>query len=192
MPDLVEPIVPAGRLRGLPQPVLDVDELSLRAWRTSDAPDVSRAYQDPDIGRWHLRSMDLAEAEEWVASREQRWQQEAGADWAVCAGGRLVGRVGLRTLDLQEGSAEAAYWVLAAARGSGVASRSLSTMASWLFAEVGLHRIELRHSTANVPSCRVADRAGFTVEGVLREEAMHADGWHDMHLHARLRDDPAP
>jgi ribosomal-protein-alanine N-acetyltransferase len=44
----------------------------------------------------------------------------------------------------------------------------------------------------NPVSCRVAENAGYRLEGTKRAEAMHADGWHDMHLHARLSDDPRP
>jgi len=44
---------------------------------------------------------------------------------------------------------------------------------------------------------RVATRAlcalsGWVFDGIKRREALHADGWHDMHLHARLINDPPP
>jgi ribosomal-protein-alanine N-acetyltransferase len=39
---------------------------------------------------------------------------------------------------------------------------------------------------ANVASCRVAASAGFWEEGLRRGAALHADGWHDMHVHALL------
>ncbi|MEU8197752.1 GNAT family protein [Microbispora amethystogenes] len=56
----------------------------------------------------------------------------------------------------------------------------------WGFEELGLHQLELHHSTRNHASCRVADKAGFAVEGVLRAALLHADGWHDMEVHALL------
>ena len=40
------------------------------------------------------------------------------------------------------------------------------------------------------PVLRVAAKAGFTAEGTLRSALLHADGWHDMHLHARVLGDP--
>ena len=55
---------------------------------------------------------------------------------------------------------------------------------------LSLHRIEVQHSTANPASCRVAERAGFPAEGTKVSEALHTDGWHDMHLHARIQGDP--
>lgn len=45
---------------------------------------------------------------------------------------------------------------------------------------------QMLHSTLNPASCRVAEKAGFALEGTRREAALHADGHHDMHLHARI------
>jgi len=77
VPDLVAPVVPGGRLRDQSQPELFIDELILRPWRSADVPDVVRAYQDPAIQRWHVRTMSDHEAEEWVATWPQRWQPRA-------------------------------------------------------------------------------------------------------------------
>lgn len=188
MPQLVSPAVPAGRLRSLVQPALTVDELVLRPWRASDASRLVEAYDDPAIRQWHARSMTEAEAHEWIASWPERWNAETGADWAVVdEAGELVGRVGLKTLSLHNGAGEVSFWVMPAARGRRVAPRALSAVTDWMFSEVGLERIELVHSTRNEPSCRVAAKAGYPYEGTLRHQALHADGWHDMHLHARVR-----
>src|SRR5665647_312441 len=89
----------------------------------------------------------------------------------------------------KEGLAEVSYWVLPAARGHRVATRALRTLSTWVFDELNLHRVELAHSTLNPASCHVAENAGYTLEGVKRSESLHTDGWHDMHLHARLIDD---
>jgi RimJ/RimL family protein N-acetyltransferase len=62
-------------------------------------------------------------------------------------------------------------------------------LTAWCFGTLRLHRVELCHSTANVASCRVALCAGFAAEGTKRGEGRHADGWHDMHLHARIDND---
>ncbi|WP_435880234.1 hypothetical protein [Streptomyces atroolivaceus] len=44
-------------------------------------------------------------------------------------------------------------------------------------------------SVLNEASCRVAVKPGFSFEGVRRRGNLHADGWHDMHVHARVRGD---
>ncbi|MFI1262587.1 GNAT family N-acetyltransferase [Streptomyces kronopolitis] len=104
-------------------------------------------------------------------------------------GGEVLGRAGLRRMDLVHGEAECAYWVLPQARGTGVAPRALTALAAWALDEAGFHRLELAHSTANEPSCRVAAKCGFTLEGTRRSAHRQPDGWHDMHLHARIQGD---
>ena len=59
-------------------------------------------------------------------------------------------------------------------------------MSEWSLQSLGVHRIQLSHSTLNEPSCRVAEKSGFPLESTKRSQAMHADGWHDMHLHVLL------
>jgi RimJ/RimL family protein N-acetyltransferase len=73
-----------------------------------------------------------------------------------------------------------------------VASRALNALGEWALGEAGFHRLHLDHSTRNEASCRVAVKAGFALEGTKRSDAVHADGRHDMHLHARIRDDEPP
>ncbi|NKY39642.1 GNAT family N-acetyltransferase, partial [Cellulomonas septica] len=73
--------------------------------------------------------------------------------------------------------------------GHRVAVRAGAEALRWAFDELGLHRVEVEHSTRNDASCRVAELLGCRAEGVRRGHALHADGHHDMHLHARLRTD---
>jgi RimJ/RimL family protein N-acetyltransferase len=122
-------------------------------------------------------------------SWRDHWVAESAADWAVTDSDRVVGHVGFRRIDHAGARAGISYWTVPAARGRGVAARAAVAASRWMFDQVGLHRIELRHSVLNEASCRVAAKAGFVAEGVLRSAGLHADGWHDMHAHARIADD---
>ncbi|MHB9753184.1 GNAT family N-acetyltransferase [Streptomyces sp. BYX5S] len=190
MPTDVPPVIPPGTLSGTPQPTLHSTdgELTLRTPRFTDAPAIHTAFQDPTLRHWHLRGMaDEAEARAWIASTHDGWREETAATWFVTrtTDGAPLGRMALRALDLEEGVAEVGYWVLPAARGLGVAPRALTAMTHWALA-TGFHRIDLQHSTRNAPSCRVALKSGYPLEGTRRSSALHADGWHDMHVHARI------
>jgi RimJ/RimL family protein N-acetyltransferase len=173
----------------LTQPVLDAGGFVLRPWRPADAPAVVAAYGDPEIRQWHDRSMNEREALDWIASWPKRWHDESGCGWAAANDDGVLGQISLRKVSLDEGIAEISYWVLPQARGRQVATRALAAVTTWSFDVLGLHRIEIYHSTQNPASCRVAERAGYVAEGVKRSEVMHADGWHDMHLHARIETD---
>ncbi|MFI2414309.1 GNAT family N-acetyltransferase [Streptomyces sp. NPDC018947] len=193
MPYLTSPVLPPGTLSRGPQPVIPTgDGLVLRPWRTGDAPAVHAAFQDPVMHQWHIRAADSEEeVRGWIAEWQRAWERERGPQWAVAdaATDRLLGRVALREVELGDGVAEVAYWTTAAARGQGVATRATSTLARWALDEIGFQRLELLHSVANEASCRVARKSGFALEGTKRRALMHPDGWHDMHLHARVHGD---
>ncbi|MEU8000785.1 GNAT family N-acetyltransferase [Catellatospora sp. NPDC049111] len=187
--------IPAGSLAAHPQPLLSAPgDLLMRPWENTDAAAFLRAYQDPAIQRWHTRQpRSEDQVREWFDSYRQAWAQETGASWAVTrGGGEVLGRLAIGSLNLDDGVAGCAYWVLPAARGAGVASRALNALSEWVLGEAGFHRLHLDHSTRNEASCRVAVKAGFALEGTKRSDAVHADGRHDMHLHARIRGDEPP
>jgi len=174
------------------QPVLVAPGgLTLRPWLPSDAATVLAAYADPGIRHWHRRGIaSEEEARELIERWNHGWENETTACWAVLAGERaeVAGRVAIRDVDLELGQGEVGYWVLPAARGSGIAVRAVQEASRWALDVLGLHRLGLGHSVANTASCRVAGKAGFRLEATLRSALLHPDGWHDMHLHARTGD----
>ncbi|GHI96651.1 GNAT family N-acetyltransferase [Streptomyces olivaceus] len=193
MPYLTRPVIAEGTLSRTPQPALPTgDGLLLRPWRADDAPAVHAAFQDPAMHQWHARAADSEdEVRGWIAEWQRAWEGERGVQWAVAdaSDDRLLGRVALREVVLGDGVAEVAYWTTAAARGRGVAARATRALAHWALDGVGFQRLELLHAVANEASCRVAHKSGFAVEGTKRSALLHPDGWHDMHLHARVRGD---
>jgi RimJ/RimL family protein N-acetyltransferase len=89
-----QPILSRGCLAGA-QPRLLAARLTLRPWEQSDAPALVRAYADPDIHRWHARSMSFSQAEAWIDHEMNRWVQELGGSWAITREGSVLGRVGI-------------------------------------------------------------------------------------------------
>ncbi|MEV1043313.1 GNAT family N-acetyltransferase [Streptomyces sp. NBC_01732] len=187
-----KPVISSGSLASSPQPVLTVfGGLLLRPWEGGDAPGFLSAYRDDEIRRWHTRRpLTETQVQEWFDAYRRDWQRETDGHWAVTRdSGEVIGRIALRGLDFDDGTANVAYWVLPAARGAGVASGALATLTAWALHEIGFHRLELDHSTRNAASCRVAMKTGYLLEGTKRSAAVHEDGRHDMQLHARLLGD---
>jgi RimJ/RimL family protein N-acetyltransferase len=63
-------------------------------------------------------------------------------------------------------------------------------LAAWGFAELGMQRLELLISVVNEPSKRVAERSGFSREGILRSYHLKAGFREDIEIRSRLRSDP--
>ncbi|WP_233564868.1 GNAT family N-acetyltransferase [Micromonospora musae] len=173
---------------------MTVPGLVLRPWLEADAPAVEAALRDPDIARWNPQGgpVDEESTRRWLRRRAD-WSAGDHVSLAVAddVDGSLLGSVSLH--DIHAADAEIGYWVVPAARGRGVASRAVELLTRWGFEQLALHRIQLCHATANPASCRVAERAGYRVEGTLRESYQYGDGRrHDEHMHARLATDRWP
>lgn len=143
----------------------------LRRWRPEDAADVARACDDPETARWlPLPSPYTLEdgrgyVEELTA---HAWADGRAAEMAVTDAltGELLGAAGLK-LPLQ-GVGEIGYWTAPWSRGRGIAARAAVVQSRWGFEVLGLDRVELLAEVGNDASQRVAEKAGFTREGVLR------------------------
>jgi RimJ/RimL family protein N-acetyltransferase len=120
MPSLVAPAIPVGAFAASDQPTLPIgSRVLLRPWRLADAEAVTEAFQNPEIQRWHVRRADsVEEARKWIEDWQSSWRSETGGHWAVAGaeGDELLGRVSLKSLHLEDGKAEVAYWMAPAAR----------------------------------------------------------------------------
>ena len=106
----------------------------------------------------------------WVEGYTRGRDEGTNAGFAVVdsQSGDFLGFVGLVKLNLDTQEAEAGYIVASHARGRGVATRGLRLLTAWAFDEFPLERIELLIDAENSPSEIVAQRCGYTREGVLR------------------------
>lgn len=187
MPPTIPPLLPKGHLRDREQPRLATGDVVLRPWSEHDGAFVVTAFADPAIQFWHGRTVDdLDEGRAFARACAQGWADDTDARFVLEHDGRPVGQVALRDVDLPTGWAELSYWVLPEARGAGIAVTAVRALATWAFDDLGMHRLEILHAVGNLPSCRVAEKAGFTLEGTLVRCLRHADGWHDTHLHAAV------
>jgi len=160
------------------RPLRDGD-LLLRPAVPSDAEAIREVYSEPDIRRWmgwDERPPDDAEARANIRRAERAWQDRTWAVFRIvdAATDEVVGGANLRLGDHRIG--EVSYFLRASARGRGLATRAVALVAGWAFDELGLERIELRVHPENQASIRVAERAGFTREGVERASRAWPDG----------------
>jgi RimJ/RimL family protein N-acetyltransferase len=162
-----------------PDPPLRDAELLLRPSTERDAAEIREVYSEPDIRKWMAWDAgppDEAEARAKIERAAAAWKD---GSWAVfrivnAATDQVVGGVNLRLGEHQ--TAEVSYFLGASARGRGLATRAVRLVARWAFAELGVERIELRVHPQNMASRRVAERAGFTREGVERASRAWPDG----------------
>jgi ribosomal-protein-alanine N-acetyltransferase len=95
---------------------------------------------------------------------------------------RLVGCLWAKRTDWVARSTEVSFAVTAEARGFGVAAEAVDALAIALILEHDFQRVELRLAPGNVASRRVAEKAGFTYEGLLRNAGYVHSGRVDLQV----------
>jgi len=142
--------------------------VTLRPWREEDAPAVAEICQDPEIPRWTNVPSPYSEEDARTFIRETLAGERAEMARVIvdAESGELLGAIGLRLP--APGVGEVGYWLGSHGRGRGAATRAVRLMCRWAFDEFSLARIQLHTLPGNTASERVAERAGFTREGLLR------------------------
>jgi RimJ/RimL family protein N-acetyltransferase len=155
-----------------PSPPLGDAVVALRPWRETDVPALLNAFTDA----WFQRFSDWApetetDAHRHLATYEQARERGEQIEFALVeprSHGVVLGGGSLNSVDLEPGRAAVGYWLAPHARGRGVATHAVRLIAQWAFDDVGIARLELTCGPDNLASQRVAERCGFTREGVLR------------------------
>jgi RimJ/RimL family protein N-acetyltransferase len=120
---------------------------------------------------WRTAPYTETDAREWFAEQEQARLRGEALSFAL-AGPRdqdvVLGSVSLEDVRRDRGRAAVGYWLAPQARGRGLATQAVRLLARWAFAELGLARLELTCGPGNEASQHVAERCGFSREGLLR------------------------
>ncbi len=88
----------------------------------------------------------------------------------------LVGSSGLQRIDWSVPKFEIGYWCRTRFAGRGYATEAVRGITAFAFDVLGAKRVEIRCDPVNRASARVAERAGFRLEGELRNDGMGTDG----------------
>ena len=145
--------------------------ITLRPWYEHDVEALIDAIDgDPEITLWLElipQPYGAREARAWITAATTMWRDGTASTFAVVADGRVIGGCGVNWIDREHGVGDVGYWARGDARGSGYVTRAVVLAGRWAF-EQGCERLQLRADSENVSSQRVAERAGFTREGVQR------------------------
>jgi RimJ/RimL family protein N-acetyltransferase len=158
---------------------LRTNGLILRPWKLEDVPALVEACSDPEIPRWIPMipsPYDEEDAHSFIRQAHENWERGEAYNFAIvdAVGGQLAGSIAMRVLRFNTG--HLGYWVDREARGRGVATKALKTLCRWALDTLDVKRFELLTDPENVASQRVAEKAGFQREGLLRSSLEYQDG----------------
>ncbi len=174
--------------------VVPTERLWLRRFRPSDADPLREAVGQslPELSRWlpWARGLyGLPQARVFIKSSNRSWRRGRAFDFSVTMKGephRVVGGVGIWYTSRIQRSGEIGYWVRSDLTGKGVATEAAKALLPLGFEEMGLHRILMRIGVGNHSSRRVAEKLGFSYEGIAREEILVRGVWMDHEVFSLL------
>lgn len=181
---------PDPLLLDLPERI-ETARLVLRPPRAGDGAAVNEAVLETieALQRW----MPWATPAPTVEQSES-WCRKAAANFAgrtelplllfLEDGATFVGSSGLHRIDWTVPKFEIGYWVRRRFEGHRYVTESTAGITRFAFEALGARRVEIRTDDRNERSWRVAERLGFRLEGVLRNECREHGNLRDTRVYA--------
>ena len=174
-------------------------KVAIRPYQPGDAPLLYEAARESiaDIYPWlpwcHP-GYALEESEKWVETCLVEWKAQHAFEFVVYDEGadKFLGVVAINQLHPFHQFANLGYWVRSSCTGHGIAVTAVHLCAQFGFEELKLKRLEILTAIGNVRSQRVAEKAGATREGVLRQRLNISGVWHDAVVFSLLPEDLKP
>lgn len=91
-------------------------------------------------------------------------------NWAIEYQGKPIGGINVVKINERSEVAEIGYCIGFDYWNKGVMTEAAKAVIDYLFTEVGVNRVEIRHAVKNPGSGKVAQKCGLTLEGTKREK----------------------
>jgi len=178
----------------MPRGELETDRFMLQRFGRRDASTLDDAIRASltDLNQWlPWARMDYTTGDTTAFIREsvQAWKEDRAWDYSIRKKddpSRHIGNISVWTTSKLGKIAEIGYWVRSDEQSHGVCTESVDRLLEETFDALGYHKVILRIAVGNDASDRVAQKLGFTREGVLREELLIRGNWVDHSLWSLL------
>lgn len=155
-------------------------------------PELAPMLKDPDIDRFTRFPTPIPD--DFLPRMLARYSEGRANGthelFTALDAGRVVGLAFVPRIDAEARELELGYLILPAERGRGLATELLRELTDWAFAVHQPIRIGLMIDADNIASQKVAERAGYQLEGTLRSTHVKAGRRADVQIWSRLDSDP--
>ncbi|QNF33892.1 GNAT family N-acetyltransferase [Adhaeribacter swui] len=157
---------------------LQTARLLLRQYQVTDAPDFLQLIQKNQLrlspafpGRVAM-TQNLATAKHFIRQMRTDWQLKRVYELGIwlSEAKKYIGDITLKNIEKRVPKGEIGYYLDAAAEGQGLAYEALSAVVRFGFDQLGLNKLFIKMPVQNQRSYRLAERCGFTREGLLRQD----------------------
>lgn len=168
-------------------------QYGIRKWQRSDAADLSKALSDRAVLD-NLRDgipfpYTEQHALEYIEAMLDADEKDTFA-FAVTENDRAIGSIGaFRQQNIHYRTAELGYYLAQPYWGKGIMTKAVSLLCQHIFESTDILRIFAEPFDYNTGSIRVLEKAGFSFEGTMRQNAFKNGRVLDMRLYSLTKDD---
>jgi ribosomal-protein-serine acetyltransferase len=174
--------VPAARI--------ETDRLVIRRFSKRDTAALNDAIRIslPDLNEWlpwARTNYQSGDAGAFIRDSLQAWKEDRAWDYTIREStepDRHLGNISMWTVSKLGKIAELGYWVRSDETSRGICTEAANAILDEAFRSEGFHKVIMRIAVGNHASTRVAEKLGFTREGILREELLIRGNWVDHSL----------
>ena len=156
---------------------LPTDRLLLRMPRPRDGEKINAAIRDSaaELARWMPwadPTPDVANSEQWCRRAAGRFLTREALDFSIYLKGSetCLGSCGMPRIDWRIPKVEIGYWLRTPYCGKGLMTEAVVAVTAFALQTLNVPRVEIRCDERNQRSRRVAQRAGYQLEGILRND----------------------
>ena len=148
-------------------------QLFLRSLQPSDALGLYQCVKENQIylRRWlpWADQYTLEAAEKFIDKASGELEAQEALHLGIFLQEALVGMIDLHEIDHELKCAKLGYWLSAKCSGQGIMGQSVHALLQHLFMNMGFNKAEIHYHVENTRSANVAAKAGFSIEGLIRD-----------------------
>lgn len=160
--------------------------LKLRPQKVSDAERYFEILSSPRFVYFPVVMKSVEQEREWLRKSLKRRKKGHNASFAILHDGRVVGAIGYRRVERHAHVAEIGYFLDETYWGKGLAVKAVRMLETYLRKNTRFTRLEIQTALPNKASQRVAEKCGYTREGVLRRRLFVKGKYYDSIMFGKL------
>lgn len=174
---------------------MKTERLMLRTPRFGDGSIINPAVIETifDLAQWMPwaePTPSVEDTEKWCRSAASKYLARDQFHYLIFlkSTGDYIGTAGIHRHDWKVPWFEIGYWLRKSQWGNGYTTEAVNALTNMSFNTLGAQRVEIRCDDLNPRSARVAELAGYSLEGVMRKKSRnHRDQLCDTRLYAKVK-----
>jgi len=147
--------------------------------------DANRTYLRPWLV-WVNGTRTMADVEAFIRTALAQHARNSGFHAGIFLDGQPIGGVGCHEIDWIHRNTSLGYWLAKQYQGQGYATLAVQALLNHAFSVWRLNRVEIRCAVDNNRSCSLAERLGFTREGIKRQAELQDSCFRDLVVYSLL------